>query len=128
MLAECFGKLFEYGHRKGLPISGWPLARYVQMGPGLLTVEAAMPIAIAGDGEGEMQADTLPGGSLVVGIHAGPYEQLPQSWAEIERWMESGGHSGAGAPWESYVTDPAAHPDPSDWRTEVIWPVAQISR
>ncbi len=31
----------------------------------------------------------------------------------------------AAAPWESYVTDPAQHPDPADWRTEVYWPLAQ---
>ena len=30
----------------------------------------------------------------------------------------------SGAPWESYVTDPADHPDPADWRTEVYWPLA----
>jgi len=29
----------------------------------------------------------------------------------------------AGAPWESYVTDPADYPDPADWKTEIFWPV-----
>jgi hypothetical protein len=43
MLAECFGKLFAHGQKAGLPIAGWPLARYVSMGPGLWTVDAAMP-------------------------------------------------------------------------------------
>jgi AraC family transcriptional regulator len=123
MLAECFGKLFEHGHRNGLPIAGWPLARYIHMGPGLWTVEAAMPTAVAVASEGEMEANTLPGGPAVIGVHAGPYEELPQSWAQIERWMESQGHRATGAPWESYITDPAAHPDPSDWRTEVVWPL-----
>ena len=30
-----------------------------------------------------------------------------------------------GAPWESYITDPADHPDPKDWRTEIYWPLAR---
>jgi hypothetical protein len=29
-----------------------------------------------------------------------------------------------GAPWESYVTDPADFPNPDDWRTEIYWPLS----
>jgi effector-binding domain-containing protein len=57
-------------------------------------------------------------------MHAGHYEQLTQTYAAIERWMEEHGLLKGGAPWESYVTDPAEHPDPADWRTLVYWPVA----
>ncbi len=84
-----------------------------------------MPVATDVEGEGEMQAGTLPGGPAAVGIHAGAYEQLSQSWEEVERWIESHGHHGAGAPWECYITDPAAHPDSSDWRTEIVWPLSR---
>lgn len=124
MLAECFGKLFSYGHQAGLPIAGWPIARYVSMGPGLWTVEAAMPLATAVPGVGEMEAGTLPAGPVAFGLHAGPYEQLPDSNAAIEKWIESKGYRTGGSPWESYVTDPGQHPDPADWRTEVYWPLA----
>jgi AraC family transcriptional regulator len=124
MLAECFGKLFTHGHTAGLPIAGWPLARYVSMGPGLWTVEAAMPLATAVAGVGEMEAGSLPAGPVAFGLHAGPYEQLPDSHAAIEKWMESKGYRAGGPPWESYVTDPGQLPDPADWRTEVYWPLA----
>ena len=30
-----------------------------------------------------------------------------------------------GAPWEVYLNDPSLAPDPKDWRTEVIWPIAK---
>lgn len=30
----------------------------------------------------------------------------------------------AGPPWESYLTDPEATPNPADWRTAVYWPLA----
>ena len=40
-----------------------------------------------------------------------------------ETWMEGQGLVAAGAPWESYVTDPTTVPDPKDWKTEVFWPV-----
>jgi AraC family transcriptional regulator len=124
MLSECFGKLFAHGAKAGLPIAGWPVARYLSVGPGLWTVEAAMPLATAAKGEGEMEPGELPAGPVALGIHAGPYEQLPETYAAIEKWMEANGVRAGGAPWESYVTDPAGHPDPADWRTEVYWPLA----
>ena len=58
-------------------------------------------------------------------MHAGPYDELPATFAAIERWMDENGHRPGGAPWESYITDPAEHPDPADWRTRVCWPLAQ---
>jgi AraC family transcriptional regulator len=125
MLSECFGKLFGHGHKAGLPIAGWPVARYLSVGPGLWTVEAAMPLALAAAGEGEMEAGALPAGAVAVGIHAGPYEQLPETYAAIEKWMADNGVRAGGAPWESYVTDPGQHPDPADWKTEVYWPLAE---
>ena len=124
MLSECFGKLFAHGHKAGLPIAGWPVARYLSVGPGLWTVEAAMPLASAVKGEGEMEPGMLPAGPAALGIHGGPYEQLPETYAAIEKWMETNGVRPGGPPWESYVTDPAQHPDPADWRTEVYWPIA----
>ena len=123
MLAECFGKLFAHCQTAGLPLAGWPLARYVSMGVGLWTVEAALPLAMAVAGEGEMEAGVLPAGPVALGIHAGPYEQLPETNAAIEKWIEQNGWRVAGPPWESYVTDPGEHPNPADWRTEVFWPL-----
>lgn len=124
MLSECFGKLFAHGGKAGLPIAGWPVARYVSVGPGLWTVEAAMPLATAAQGEGEMEPGMLPAGPAALGIHGGLYEQLPETYAAIEKWMEANGVHPSAAPWESYVTDPAQHPDPADWRTEVYWPIS----
>jgi AraC family transcriptional regulator len=127
MLAECFGTLFAHGHTNRLPVAGWPLARYVSMGPGLWTVEAAMPVASPVPGVGDMEPGILPAGPAAFAVHAGGYERLPDTHAAIERWIEAQGYQVAGAPWESYVTDPGQHPDPADWRTEVYWPLARNS-
>ena len=58
-----------------------------------------------------------------MGVHAGPYEQLADTNAAIERWIEEQGFVVGGAPWEWYVTDPGEYPNPADWRTEVYWPL-----
>lgn len=123
MLAESFGMLFAHGQRNGLRIAGWPLARYIAMGPGLWTVEAAMPLASPASASGEMQPGSLSPGPAAYAVHVGAYERLPDTHAAIERWIEAQGYQVGGAPWESYVTDPAQHPDPADWRTEVYWPL-----
>ncbi|HMH29345.1 MAG TPA: AraC family transcriptional regulator [Steroidobacteraceae bacterium] len=123
-LGECFGKLFSYGAKAALPIAGWPLCR-LNMGPGLLTIEPAMPLTAPASGEGEIQSGMLPGGDVAFGIHAGPYEGLGETHAAIERWIEANGFRPDGAPWEQYVTDPGEHPNPADWRTEVYWPLAK---
>ena len=74
-------------------------------------------------GTGEMQPDILPGGPVALGIHGGPYAELPDTNAAIERWIEANGYEVGGSPWEQYVTDPAEFPNPADWRTHVYWPL-----
>jgi AraC family transcriptional regulator len=125
MFGECFGKLFTHGHQAGLPIAGWPLARYVSTGTGLWTVDAGMPLAAPAQTSGEMQAGQLDAGPVAFAIHSGPYEQLGETHVAIERWVEANGYQAKGAPWEWYVSDPAEHPDPKDWKTEVYWPLAE---
>jgi AraC family transcriptional regulator len=122
-LGECWGKLFSYGAKAGLPIAGWPICRYVSTGQGLWTIDAAMPLAVPAAGEGEMQAGVLADGPVALGIHAGPHDHLPDTNAAIERWIEANGYKQAGPTWEHYATDPTANSDPKDWRTEVYWPL-----
>jgi AraC family transcriptional regulator len=124
-LAECFGKVYGHCQKAGLPLAGRPLTRYLSTGPGLWTIEAGTPLAATAPGVGEIEAGFLSGGPAAVGVHAGSYDQLTDTYAAIERWIEVSGLRTGGPPWESYVTDPAEHPDPTDWRTEVYWPLAE---
>lgn len=43
----------------------------------------------------------------------------------MERSIEANDLKADGPPWEAYITDPAEHPDPANWRTEIYWPVAR---
>jgi effector-binding domain-containing protein len=51
------------------------------------------------------------------------YDQLSETYAAIEQWIEANEYRPGGPPWESYVTDPGETPNPADWRTEVFWPL-----
>jgi AraC family transcriptional regulator len=124
-IGEGVGKVYTYAQQAGVALAGHPFTRYFSAGPGLLTIEVGFKLAARAMGEGEVEAGELPAGPAVVAVHGGPYDQLAETYAAAERWIEENKMRPADAPWEWYVTDPAEHPDPKDWRTEVFWPVAQ---
>ena len=66
-LAECFGALYGHAQTAGLAVAAFPLARYVSTGPGLWTVEPAIPLLTPAPSEGEMQAGFRPGGPVALG-------------------------------------------------------------
>ena len=125
LFAECFPELFQHCMKEGIEIAGQPIARYISTGAGLWTVDCAIPLARSASGTGEMEAGFLQAGPVAFAVHRGEYEKLPETNAAVESWIEKSGYQAAGAPWESYVTSPAEHPDVVDWRTEVFWPLAE---
>lgn len=124
-IAQGVGKVYMHAQQAGIALAGHPFTRYVDVGPGLMTIEVGFRVSAEAAGHGEIEADRLPGGPAVVAVHGGPYDQLGETYAAAERWMDENGLRPAGAPWEYYATDPAEHPDPADWRTEVYWPSAR---
>jgi AraC family transcriptional regulator len=124
MIGESLPLVFLHAQKTGAALAGPPFARYLDWGPGM-TMEAGMPVASPGTvAEGDVLADTLPGGLVATTMHEGPYDLLSDAHAAIQQWVEERGLKPAGAPWESYLTDPGEYPDPKDWKTEVIWPLA----
>ena len=124
VLGECFGKVFTHCMSNGLPMAGFPLARYLSVSPGLVTVEAGVPLTKVVPGEGELQCSELPGGPVAFAIHGGPYDQLGDTHAAIERWIQENRLRVSGPHWEWYVNDPAEHPNPEDWRTHIFYPLS----
>ncbi len=137
-LAEFLPSVFKHAQQTGAAIAGQPFTRYVEWGPGLVTIEAGFPVVASGDnsndggsasddasGGPEIVADCLPGGPVATVTHSGPYEKLPEAHAAIQQWIEAQGLLTAGPPWETYTTDPADYPNPQDWKTDVFWPLAR---
>jgi AraC family transcriptional regulator len=122
-------KVFLHAQQRGIAIAGYPITRYLETSVGLVTLETGMRVTAhsgewtADEGEGDVLADTLPGGPAAVTIHSGPYDQLQAAYAALEEWIAANGFHAAGAPWEAYLNDPVDHPNPQDWKTEVCWPV-----
>ena len=122
-ITQGLGKVVMHAQMSGAAFAGKPFTRYLSAGPGLMSVEIGMPIASPVASAGPVFSGTLGGGRVALGIHGGPYDQLGETYAAMERWIEANGYRAAGPAWEIYVTDPADHPNPADWRTEVYWPI-----
>jgi AraC family transcriptional regulator len=123
-LGEILPTVWAFAQQRGIALAGPPFTRYVEMGRGLMTVEAGLPIATPARGEGDIVTGELPGGTAAVAMHVGPYDTLATTHAAIERWLDDNKQS-AGAPWEVYITDPATTPNPAEWQTEVIYPLGR---
>jgi AraC-like DNA-binding protein/effector-binding domain-containing protein len=133
-LAEILPSVFKHAQQTGAAIAGQPFTRYLEWGPGLVTIEAGIPVVAFGDNSpdarsassrSEIVADCLPGGPVATVTHSGAYEKLAEAHAAIQQWIEAQGLLPAGPPWETYTTDPADYPDPQDWKTDVFWPLAR---
>jgi AraC-like DNA-binding protein/effector-binding domain-containing protein len=127
-IAAALPQVFLYAQRHGLTIAGYPITRYLETSVGLATFEPGMRVTAhtgdwtAANGQGEVSAETLPGGPAAATIHCGPYDQLPDAYAAVEEWIAANGFRQNGAPWDAYSNDPADYPNPQDWKTEVYWP------
>ena len=90
-LAEVLPSVFKHAQQTGAAIAGQPFTRYVLWGPGLVTIEAGLPVVASGnnfnDGESasdaaaggsEIVSDCSPGGPVAIVTHSGPYEKLSQ--------------------------------------------------
>lgn len=122
-LASMLVPVFQYATTKGIPFVGPPTARYVSFGPGLIALEAGMPVAGPAEGSDEIMLGSLVGGTVASTIHKGPYDTLNLGHEAIQKWMMENGEEAGGPPWEVYITDPGEVPDPAEWLTEIIHPL-----
>ena len=122
-MGQLFGELHGYVQQSGQAPAGMPFAIYHAMDGGSVDLECGMPVAAALAGTDRIRAGELPCGKAATVTHTGHYEQLRHTWEALTGWMKSEGLEPAGAPWEVYVTDPGAEPDPSKWRTDIFFPV-----
>jgi effector-binding domain-containing protein len=109
---------------QGVAITGPPFGFYPRMPSDTVEVVVGFPVAAPIAADGEVEPFTLPGGRAVTATHVGPYEELENTYAELLAWTTAEGLTLAEGMWESYLSDPSAEPDPSTWRTLIVWPLA----
>lgn len=101
-LGSMLVPVFQFATAQGILFAGPPTVRYHSFGPGLVTLEAGMPIVGSPNVEGEIALTSLPGGDVASTIHKGSYDQLNQAHEAIQTWMIENNEEAGGAPWEVY--------------------------
>lgn len=119
-----FGAVMEAAGAQGVPVVGPPFGFYPRMPGETVEVVVGFPVATPIAAAGEVVPFELPGGRVVTGTHVGPYEALERTYGELLAWVQAQGLELAAGMWESYLSDPGAEPDPSTWRTLIVWPLA----
>ncbi|OGN87342.1 MAG: hypothetical protein A2X23_05745 [Chloroflexi bacterium GWC2_73_18] len=125
LMGRTYGELFGYLGRNGIRPAGPPFAIYHD--PDFreedIDVEMGVPLAEPVAGEGELRGGELPAGPAAYTLHGGPYEEIGPAYQALVGWMQVHGHEGAGPPREVYLVGPGQAPDPSGYRTEIVWPI-----
>lgn len=119
-LSEVFGRIAALLDESGNSPVGPPFARYQRLGRKRFRVEAGFPVAHPVTESGEMRGSNLPGGTVAITTHLGPYEDMEATYEALSTWLESRGATASGEPWEVYFSGPS---EPREtWRTDIVQP------
>ena len=86
-------------------------------------IELGFPIVAPFPGTDDVTGVELPGGLVASTVHRGPYDEEGPAYRAVEAWIQEHGHVHAGPPREVYLTSPAEVTDPSQYVTEIQFPI-----
>ena len=113
--------------KQGVTATSGPFARYHSYAE-MVDFEAGVMVEKPITADGDVKPNELPSGPAAIAVHAGPYDTLGATYAAMRQWLDGNSDYVAnGGPWEIYLTDPSAEPDPSKWLTEIIFPLKPSS-
>ena len=76
---------------------------------------------------GRIEVVDLPAAELAVTVHAGPHDDIDVTYGRLGDWVVSHALRVDGPVHETYLVGPRDTPDPGQWRTEIGWPVFQLT-
>lgn len=118
-LAELMAALAE----QDVEPDGAVFAHHLKMSADHFDFELGVRVTVPVIAAGRVKPGQLPAACVARTIYSGPYEGLSSAWGEFGDWIKANGHKAAGNLWETYSLGPHATPDPSGWRTELVWPL-----
>jgi effector-binding domain-containing protein len=122
VLGASYGLLASYLQEIGEPMAGAPFVAYYNMDMADLDLEIGLPLAQPLPGRDEIQAGTIPGGTVVRCLHIGPYPEVGAAYDALGQWMAAQDLEGAGPAYEFYLNDPAETP-PAELQTLIVMPI-----
>jgi len=119
VMGPAIGEVVEAAMSQGIGPVGPVFSNHFRVDPEIFDFEVGVSVSMPAKPVGRVQPGVLPGAKVLRGIYTGPYEGLPQAWAEFMEKMEEGGYEGKPGAWERYLTGPHSNPDAATWQTEL---------
>jgi AraC family transcriptional regulator len=124
-LSQVFGATYETVARTvteaGGTVVGPAYAEYFGMPTDTVDVEIGFGIGEAMDMPG-LDVKQHPATRAVVGTHVGPYDRLPEAYADLMPWLELEEVELTDSMFECYLSEPDADPDQTV--TRLVFPLA----
>ncbi len=122
-LSEILPEVWQHIAKSGGMAAGPAFSRSEMTPGGLLGLEAGFPVAMPLPAQGQIQPKELPGGDAARAVHMGEYVDIPKTRKALLQWVLELGREPAGPAWSCFVNDPAHHPDPAKWQTDIYLPL-----
>ena len=122
-LSDALPRVYEYIKEKDVVPASPPMCVFESYGADGVTLVGGAIVQKPVEGDGDIEAMSLPGGKVAVVMHLGSYDKLKATYEALQAWVQEHGHKPRGASWELYWTDPGEEPNPDKWKTEIFMPV-----
>jgi effector-binding domain-containing protein len=122
---SAFSELFGYLGEMGVSPVGPPMTIYhdPEFKEDDIDLEICVPIEKKLAGRGNLNGWTSPEMTVAFTLYSGPYTGIGAAYQALSEWIQSHGHETAGPHREIYLVSPQQASDPSEYRTEVVWPI-----
>lgn len=106
---------------QGIQITG-PMFSYHKRRPSeTFDFEIGFPVSKPIKEEGRVKNSALPAEKVVRSVYQGPYEQLAEAWATLQKWVREQKLAESGRFFERYLNNPDEVKDPKNYKTELNW-------
>ena len=121
-ILQSLMKVGQYLERIGAQPSGPAFVAYYNLDLRDSSVEIGFPVQGNLTGNGEVKANTIPGGPAGICLYTGPYQDLATVYQQLNTYIEGQGREPTGVSYEFYLNDPAVTP-PNELQTKIIFPL-----
>ena len=125
-LSAAFGRLGEALTAAGAVFAGPGICAHPKRRtlPGRIAAVVAIPFEGEVEPAADMKVMEFGGGSALVGVLRGPYEQLPEAWAELNGSLAEGERPRAKmAPYDRFLRSMVNVVNPDELITELVIPL-----
>lgn len=121
--AEVLPEVIEHLQTQQVQASGPSFGIFYRYDDDEADLEAGFPTSLPVTSDGRVIGRSLDPGTFAVTWHEGSYRTIGDAHRAIEAWMKENGREAAGPPWEVYWEGPEPGRSPSEFRTEVGYPI-----